>query len=274
MKWKVSDNARALGQKCILEENFRQSELAADEITRWLLENHCPIPQRVEMEFEKVYYSLISYSKKRYIGLLWTKTDKPDYIDYKGVQPVRRDTPKILKSTIQECIKLILIDKKREEAFQLLEDTFKRIQQGKYDVIEFAKTGAISDKEYVNALPPAAEVAKLLKQRGLPVAERVEYVYIVGDPKSKASTKVDSPDYIRDNHLKVDTKYYMTNQFRKPILELLGPALDGLEQLIEKYTKIFSEDVEDDEKAARRLAHQKELNTNAITSFFKTTPRK
>lgn len=269
VKWKVSDEARALGQKAILEENFKQSELAGEEITKWLLENHCPVPKRVEMEFEKVYYSLISYSKKRYIGLLWTNTDKPDYIDYKGVQPVRRDTPKILKSTIQECIKLILIEKKRKEAFDLLEQTFKRIEEGRYDVIEFAKTGAISDKEYVGALPPAAEVANLLKARGLPVAERVEYVYIVGDPKSKASTKVDAPDYIRDNKLKVDTKYYMTNQFRKPILELLGPALENLEDLIDKYTEIFSNDVKDDEQAARRTAHQKELNTKPITSFFK-----
>lgn len=269
VKWKVSDEARALGQKAILEENFKQSELAGEEITTWLLENHCPVPKRVEMEFEKVYYSLISYSKKRYIGLLWTNTDKPDYIDYKGVQPVRRDTPKILKSTIQECIKLILIEKKRKEAFDLLEQTFKRIQEGRYDVIEFAKTGAISDKEYVGALPPAAEVATLLKARGLPVAERVEYVYIVGDPKSKASTKVDAPDYIRDNNLKVDTKYYMTNQFRKPILELLGPALENLEDLIDKYTAIFSDEVKEDEQVARRTAHQKELNTKPITSFFK-----
>lgn len=269
VKWKVSDEARALGQKAILEENFKQSEIAGEEITTWLLENHCPVPKRVEMEFEKVYYSLISYSKKRYIGLLWTNTDKPDYIDYKGVQPVRRDTPKILKSTIQECIKLILIEKKRKEAFDLLEQTFKRIQEGRYDVIEFAKTGAISDKEYVGALPPAAEVATLLKARGLPVAERVEYVYIVGDPKSKASTKVDAPDYIRDNNLRVDTKYYMTNQFRKPILELLGPALENLEDLIDKYTAIFSDEVKEDEQVARREAHQKELNTKPITSFFK-----
>ena len=126
VKWKVSDEARALGQKAILEENFKQSEIAVEEITTWLLENHCPVPKRVEMEFEKVYYSLISYSKKRYIGLLWTNTDKPDYIDYKCVQPVRRDTPKILKSTIQECIKLILIEKKRKEASDLLEQTHSK----------------------------------------------------------------------------------------------------------------------------------------------------
>ena len=269
VKWKVSDEARSLGQKAILEENFKQSELAGEEITNWLLEMHCPVPRRVEMEFEKVYYSLVSYSKKRYIGLLWTKTDKPDYIDYKGVAPVRRDTPKIVKNVIIKCIDLILIQQDRPAAFALLEETFARIARGDYEISEFAKTGAVSDREYVGSIiPPAAQVANLLKERGLPVGERVEYVYVVGDPKSKASTKVDSPDYIKENKLKVDTKYYMSNQFRKPILELLGPALDGLDDLLDRYMQVFSEDVKYDESKARRLAHQKEMNVKPITSFF------
>ena len=269
VKWKVSDEARSLGQKAILEENFKQSELAGEEITKWLLEMHCPVPRRVEMEFEKVYYSLVSYSKKRYIGLLWTKTDKHDYIDYKGVAPVRRDTPKIVKNVIIKCIDLILIQQDRPAAFALLEETFARIARGDYEISEFAKTGAVSDKEYVGSIiPPAAQVANLLKERGLPVGERVEYVYVVGDPKSKASTKVDSPDYIKENNLKVDTKYYMSNQFRKPILELLGPALNGLDDLLDRYMKVFSEDVKYDESKARRLAHQKEMNVKSITSFF------
>ena len=269
VKWKVSDEARSLGQKAILEENFKQSELAGEEITNWLLEMHCPVPRRVEMEFEKVYYSLVSYSKKRYIGLLWTKTEKPDYIDYKGVAPVRRDTPKIVKNVIIKCIDLILIQQDRPAAFALLEETFARIARGDYEISEFAKTGAVSDREYVGSIiPPAAQVANLLKERGLPVGERVEYVYVVGDPKSKASTKVDSPDYIKENKLKVDTKYYMSNQFRKPILELLGPALDGLDDLLDRYMQVFSEDVKYDESKARRLAHQKEMNVKPITSFF------
>lgn len=268
VKWKVSHEARALGQKAILEENFKQSELAAGEITDWLLENHCPVPKRVEMEFEKVYYSLISYSKKRYCGLLWTKVDKPDYIDYKGIAPVRRDTPKIVKDIIIKCIELILVQKNRPGAFALLKETFERIDRGDYEITEFAKTGAISDKEYVGTVPPAAQVAERLKKRGLPVPDRVSYVYVVGDPKEKASTKVEDPDYIIQNNLKVDRRYYLNNQFKKPIIELLGPAINGLDELIEEYEDKYRAYVHDDEKTARRLAHQKELKTNPITSYF------
>jgi hypothetical protein len=44
-----------------------------------------------ELEFEKVYMPYILYSKKRYAGQMYTRPDKPDKIDIKGLQVVRRD---------------------------------------------------------------------------------------------------------------------------------------------------------------------------------------
>ena len=45
----------------------------------------------IELEFEKVMYPFILYSKKRYASLFWTNPLKFDYIDFKGIQVVRRD---------------------------------------------------------------------------------------------------------------------------------------------------------------------------------------
>jgi DNA polymerase delta subunit 1 len=39
-----------------------------------------------ELEFEKVYMPYILYSKKRYAGQMYTRPDKPDKIDIKGLQ--------------------------------------------------------------------------------------------------------------------------------------------------------------------------------------------
>jgi len=48
-------------------------------------------PHPIKLEFEKVYCPYLLMNKKRYAGLLWTKPDKFDKIDAKGIETVRRD---------------------------------------------------------------------------------------------------------------------------------------------------------------------------------------
>lgn len=45
----------------------------------------------IKLEFEKVYCPYLLMAKKKYAGLLYTKPDKHDKIDAKGIETVRRD---------------------------------------------------------------------------------------------------------------------------------------------------------------------------------------
>lgn len=40
----------------------------------------------IKLEFEKVYYPYLLISKKRYAGLYWTKPEKWDKMDSKGIE--------------------------------------------------------------------------------------------------------------------------------------------------------------------------------------------
>jgi DNA polymerase delta subunit 1 len=40
----------------------------------------------IKLEFEKVYYPYLLISKKRYAGLYWTKPEKYDKMDSKGIE--------------------------------------------------------------------------------------------------------------------------------------------------------------------------------------------
>lgn len=40
----------------------------------------------IQLEFEKVYYPYLLISKKKYAGLLWTKPEKWDKLDAKGIE--------------------------------------------------------------------------------------------------------------------------------------------------------------------------------------------
>ena len=40
----------------------------------------------IKLEFEKVYFPYLLISKKRYAGLYWTRTEKYDKMDTKGIE--------------------------------------------------------------------------------------------------------------------------------------------------------------------------------------------
>ena len=54
----------------------------------------------IKLEFEKVYYPYLLMNRKRYAGLLWTKSQKYDKIDTKGIESVRRDNCFLLRKMI------------------------------------------------------------------------------------------------------------------------------------------------------------------------------
>jgi hypothetical protein len=46
-------------------------------------------PTPIKLEFEKVYCPYLLMNKKRYAGLLWTRPEKYDKMDTKGLETVR-----------------------------------------------------------------------------------------------------------------------------------------------------------------------------------------
>lgn len=64
----------------------------------------------IKLEFEKVYFPYLLINKKRYAGLYWTKTDKYDKMDTKGIETVRRDNCLLVQTVIEKVLRMILID--------------------------------------------------------------------------------------------------------------------------------------------------------------------
>lgn len=95
-----------------MEKIFEISQKAADELSG-LFNNP------IEMEFEKVMYPFIIFSKKRYACVIYTNIDKYDYIDYKGIQVVRRDNCPYVKNKSIEIFKLLLLEKNIDQAVEL-----------------------------------------------------------------------------------------------------------------------------------------------------------
>lgn len=64
----------------------------------------------IKLEFEKVYFPYLLINKKRYAGLYWTKPEKYDKMDTKGIETVRRDNCLLVQTVIEKVLRMILID--------------------------------------------------------------------------------------------------------------------------------------------------------------------
>lgn len=65
----------------------------------------------IKLEFEKVYFPYLLINKKRYAGLYWTKPDKWDKMDSKGIETVRRDNCRLVQTVIETALRMLLIDR-------------------------------------------------------------------------------------------------------------------------------------------------------------------
>jgi DNA polymerase delta subunit 1 len=103
----------------------------------------------IELEFEKVMYPFILYSKKRYASLFWTSPGKYDYIDYKGIQVVRRDNCSFVRENSKHIFEYIFLNKK------ILDYSFDNVEE----LIETAKEFAREKiKKLVNGEVPMKEL--------------------------------------------------------------------------------------------------------------------
>ena len=87
----------------------------------------------IELEFEKVMYPFILYSKKRYASLFWTNPLKCDYIDYKGIQVVRRDNCNFVRENSKQIFEYIFLNEK------VLNYSFKSVDELIETSKEFAR---------------------------------------------------------------------------------------------------------------------------------------
>jgi DNA polymerase delta subunit 1 len=87
-----------------LEEAMKLGRLAATTVS-------ASFPSPIKLEFEKCYYPYLLINKKRYAGLYFTRPDKHDKMDCKGIETVRRDNCELVASLISTCLEKLLIER-------------------------------------------------------------------------------------------------------------------------------------------------------------------
>ena len=202
----------------------------------------------IELEFEKVYLPYLLFSKKRYAGLMYTKPEKPDYIDAKGIQLVRRDNCPFVKEVSRNALNTIMYNLDTETAFQIAKEAAKRLLNYEVPIPDLVVSKSLKKIDYnykakdttvlcgvtmpfkmtsayANENQPHLAVAmkQELREKGYgpKSGDRVPYIFLdTGNRKHLQYEKAEDPQHAADNDLKVDVEYYLDHALRSPLESL------------------------------------------------------
>lgn len=220
----VRFNVGKLRGKEAIQKCFELGNEAADRISN-------TFKKPIELEFEKVYFPYLLYSKKRYAGLMYTKPEKPDYIDAKGIQLVRRDNPPFVKDISKRVLDRIMYDMDVYGAMDLVRDVARTLLDNKIDIKDLVVSKSMKDN-YKNRNQPHLAVAQKIEERapgsGPKSGERVPYVFIdTGNKKHKQFEKAEDPEYAIEKRLPLDLMYYFEHSLSSPITSLFEVFIDN-----------------------------------------------
>jgi DNA polymerase delta subunit 1 len=210
------------GQEAI-DYSWQQGELAAEQCTKLFKAPN-------DLELEKVYCPYFLYSKKRYAAKMYErKGDAVVFkkIDVKGLQVVRRDSCPYVRETLKKLLEMVLESSDPVPVVEAARDAARILMNGQVPMEKLlmskqlaadykVKMAHVEVRDKIKARAPGSE-----PQQG----DRVSFVIVKGD--GRMYEKAEDPAWVREKGLEIDYQYYFTNQFKKPVQDLLEPLVSS-----------------------------------------------
>jgi DNA polymerase elongation subunit (family B) len=186
------------------------------------------------LNYEKVLYPFILFSKKRYIGLLYETDPTKCKEKSMGIALKRRDSSKIMKVVYGNILKKILWENDLPGSFQLLEEYLKQIVNGdvEIDMLVISKTlrSTYKDPTKIAHKVLAERIAERDPGNRPAVNDRLAYIYIENENKSALQgERIETKEFILENpDIKPDYLHYIKNQIMNPVVQLYTLCIDQI----------------------------------------------
>lgn len=202
------------------------------------------LPEPMAQAYEKTLWPFMILSKKRYVGNLYEMNTTKFFQKSMGIVLKRRDNAQIVKIVCGGIVDWILNKRDPIGAVNFTKETIKKILSGKYPLDKFIITKTLKDS-YKKDKDGNINIAHyVLAQRmgkrdpgNKPLSnDRIPYVYIVCKKNVKLQgERVETPEYVIQNKLKLDYLFYITNQIMKPAIQFLELVVENPERLFQHY---------------------------------------
>eukprot|EP00735_Rhodelphis_limneticus_P013517 TRINITY_DN728_c0_g1::TRINITY_DN728_c0_g1_i1::g.18399::m.18399 TRINITY_DN728_c0_g1::TRINITY_DN728_c0_g1_i1::g.18399 ORF type:complete len:1039 (+),score=291.88,sp/Q9LVN7/DPOD1_ARATH/55.83/0.0,DNA_pol_B/PF00136.16/2.8e-136,DNA_pol_B_exo1/PF03104.14/1.3e-77,zf-C4pol/PF14260.1/1.3e-23,DNA_pol_B_2/PF03175.8/7.1,DNA_pol_B_2/PF03175.8/0.28,DNA_pol_B_2/PF03175.8/2e+02,DNA_pol_A_exo1/PF01612.15/3.9e+03,DNA_pol_A_exo1/PF01612.15/0.11,RNase_H_2/PF13482.1/0.28,zf-RING-like/PF08746.6/4e+03,zf-RING-like/PF08 len=216
---------------------MKMGQEAANSITKEFIDP-------IKLEFEKVYFPYLIINKKRYAGLLWTRPDKWDKIDTKGIETKRRDNCLLVAEMVETCLRRMLLDRDVEGAKNYTKNIISQLLQNKIDLSMLVISKSLAKTEY-DSIQAHAYLAEKMKKRdpgsAPTLGDRVAYVITQGHKSAKAYERAEDPIYVLEHNMPIDAQYYLEHMLKKPLQRIFEPVMGNTSSLFSgEHTRTIS----------------------------------
>uniref|UniRef100_A0A915CHF5 DNA polymerase n=1 Tax=Parascaris univalens TaxID=6257 RepID=A0A915CHF5_PARUN len=220
----------------------------------------------IKLEFEKVYCPFLLINKKRYAGLYFTRPEKHDKMDCKGLETVRRDNCPLVSKVLSACLEKMLLEGDAKGALEHAKKVISDLLCNRIDISELIISKELTRQSTAYQAKQAhvvlADRMRLRDAGSAPrLGDRVPYVIVAKGQKVPAYEKAEDPIYVLQNNIPIDTSYYLENQLAKPLARIFEPVLGD---------KAESALINGEHTLVRSVMQSK---VSALSQFFQKTER-
>jgi DNA polymerase elongation subunit (family B) len=218
------------GQKA-LEMTIEIAQDAAALCTRFL-------KPPMELSYEKTLMPFILLKKKRYVGMLYETDPRKGKLKYMGLSIKRRDSCDYLKDVYGGILNILMKENDIMKSVEFLNCRLEDLVAGRVPMDKLTITRALSsyykNPQTIAHRVLADRIGKRDPGNKPKPGDRLKFVFFENPGAKLQGDKIELPEYIVANRLKIDYTHYIVRQLMKPIQQLYGL---GLEQIWEHQKK-------------------------------------
>ena len=183
----------------------------------------------------------------------------------------------IVKDIYGGIIDILMKEQDMQKAIDFLKACLQNIVEEKYPVDKLIISKSLSSyykkPEQIAHKVLADRIASRDPGNKPTSGDRIPFVYIAGKSKKELQgNKIETPSFIRENNLKIDYSFYITNQIMKPVQQLFALVLERIWSMQKKNAKVvkFKKEIEtlrlevDPEKFEDKLEQMRNKEVKAL----------
>ena len=192
----------------------------------------------MELSYEKTLMPFILLKKKRYVGMLYETDPKKGKLKYMGLSIKRRDSCDYLKDVYGGILNILMKENDIMKSVEFLNKCLEELVQGRVPMDKLTITRALSsyykNPQTIAHRVLADRIGKRDPGNKPKPGDRLKFVFFENPAAKLQGEKIELPEFIVSEHLKIDYAHYITRQLMKPLQQLYGL---GLEQIWEHQKK-------------------------------------